>query len=83
MDYFQGRHCTWCLSEVFNYIIKLSSLGIRVKKTFLRVLLGGCKNMSRVGLSMVSGTVEEDSGEPVEGAFLEEELCFVLSVGYS
>ena len=53
-----------------------------VKKTFLRVLLGGCKTMSRVGWSMVRGEVDEELGEPVEGAFPEEELSYFLSMGF-
>ena len=39
--------------------------------------------MSRVGFSMVRGTVDEDSGEPVEGDFPEEEFSSFLSVGLS
>ena len=32
---------------------------------------------------MVRGTVDEDSGELVEGAFPKEELSYFLSVGLS
>ena len=39
--------------------------------------------MSRVGFLMVRGTVDEDSGEPVEGDFLEEELSSFLFAGFS
>ena len=47
------------------------------------MLLGGCKIMLRVGFSMVRGTVDEESGELVEGAFPEDELNSFLSVGLS
>ena len=39
--------------------------------------------MSRLGFSMVRGTIDEDSGELVEGAFPEEELSSFLSAGFS
>ena len=39
--------------------------------------------MSRLGFSMVRGPIDEDSGEPVEGDFLEEELFSFLSAGLS
>ena len=59
-------------------IEQLRPLGLKI--AFLRVLLGGCKNMSRLGFSMVRGPVDEDSQEPVEGAFIKEELSSFLSV---
>ena len=58
---------------MFNHIIELSGLGIGIKDNLPKSLFGGCKIMSRVGFSIDKGTIDEDSGELVEGGFPEED----------